>query len=184
MALSWSTYLKVPSSFSFSFSSWSLLTPPLFYLPLFCPITRYRHLYSTNGFKLRSKVCTTKAGIHENSFVLRQLDLVIQNLALQYIAIDQTSTDLWYISIIPSHSESAFEPKDSFIRERKLEEQLLQCLYIDTINYLPMEIKCQYVMSDLTLPSPFWACTSTLQMSGGIAQERGKEYEASVALSL
>jgi hypothetical protein len=61
-------------------------------LPLFCSATGCRHLYSTNSFKLRSKVCTTKAGVCENSLVLRQLDLGIQNLALQYIATDQTST--------------------------------------------------------------------------------------------
>lgn len=30
-------------------------------LPLLCPATGPRHLYSNNSFKLRSKVCTTKA---------------------------------------------------------------------------------------------------------------------------
>ena len=61
-------------------------------LSLFCPATGCRHLYSTNSFKLRSKVCTTKAAIHKYSLVLGQLDLGVQNATLQYITIDQTTT--------------------------------------------------------------------------------------------
>lgn len=61
-----------PRAFFFLFSSWSLSLIPsseteALPLSLFCTATGCSHLYSTNSFKLRSKICTTKASIQENS---------------------------------------------------------------------------------------------------------------------
>ena len=60
-------------------------------LHFFCPAIDFQHLHSTKSFRLRSKVCSTKAGLCENLLVLKQLDLRIQTLALQYILTDRTS---------------------------------------------------------------------------------------------
>ena len=54
------------------------------HLSLFSPVISCRHFYLTNGFKLWSKDCTVKAGIHRNLLLLGQPDLWVHNLMYKY----------------------------------------------------------------------------------------------------
>ena len=68
---------------------------PKTHLPLIPPVIGCSQFCLNNSFKSRNKVCTTKICKCENS--LGGLDLQVQNLALQYITTDQTSTvDMQY----------------------------------------------------------------------------------------
>jgi hypothetical protein len=60
-------------------------------LPLFCPALGWSHLYSTNSFKLRSKVTEHHLVYVRMSSSLRQPGFRGQYLVLQYTAADQTS---------------------------------------------------------------------------------------------
>jgi hypothetical protein len=61
------------SSCSFSFSTWSLLSPPTRLLqkqlPLIPPVIDYNQFSLTNSFKSSNKVCTTKAYKHGKSLL-------------------------------------------------------------------------------------------------------------------
>jgi hypothetical protein len=64
--------------------------------------------YSTNSFTVRSKVYTTKAGICENSFILRQLDIMMH----------RNRPNLNSLVSAMDHEKGLPPPKDLFLTRR------------------------------------------------------------------